>query len=79
MQTARTLRLRESIPALRVLENAQQPVYQRLEAGTVLFVIGEFLPAGLVNVSSATDNYTVFAEDLLARSEPVGARAAVAQ
>jgi hypothetical protein len=71
MQTARLFRLREGIPALRASDTAEQPVYQRLDAGTVVAVSGDLRKSGLIDVASGRTRYTVFAEDLLARSEPV--------
>ncbi|HET8549836.1 MAG TPA: hypothetical protein VFL57_17625 [Bryobacteraceae bacterium] len=75
MHTARAFRLREELAALRVSADIQRPVYSRLEAGAVVLVLGDLRSSGLVDIASANDRYSVFAEDLLARSEPVAERA----
>jgi hypothetical protein len=71
MDPAQAFRLREQLPALRVAADAHHPVYVRLEPGTLVLVVGDLSASGLVDVASATDRYTVFAEDLLSRAEPV--------
>jgi hypothetical protein len=77
MDPARAFCLREQLAALRTAADAPHPVYVRLEPGTLVLVIGELRPSGLVEIACATDRYTVFAEDLLSRGDPVVTRAAV--
>jgi hypothetical protein len=76
MEFAQAYRLRESLAALRVQDNANRPVCVRLDAGTVVLVMGDVQGSGLVDVRSASQRFSVFAEDLIARSERVLARAA---
>jgi hypothetical protein len=71
MDPARAFRLREQLPALRAAGEASHPVYVRLEPGTLVLVVGDLRSSGLVDVACATDRYTVFAEDLLSRGEPI--------
>ena len=69
MESAQLFRLREALAALRMPENCTRPVCVRLDAGTIVLVVGDLRPSGLVDVASDRHRFSVFAEDLLAKSE----------
>ena len=71
MHTEHAFRLRERIAALRAVAELPRPVCVPLEPGTLVLVVGEGPTSGMIEIASETDHYTVFAEDLLARADPI--------
>jgi hypothetical protein len=71
----RTFRLTESLGALKFEAGAGRPSYVRLAPGTILYVDYKTPASGLIDVELDGATLTVFAEDLLARSQGRAAHA----